>query len=315
MITKGILSMLLIGLFLLAGCKSQVDSQEPGSLSQAEPNPIATQQEEQPFLQSPKEQTTPSQSSAVLPFQTKQGNSYIQGLAEQIAKEITSPQMNQAEKAQAAYRYVIANTWFGQPVGLDAWRLRGDDGTASYLENRGLSPLAFGVGSCEDYAAALVLLLQNMGIEARYMPGLTISVDGRFVDHAWVVAKIDGVWYHLDPQLEDNVTRNNLLTYRFFLKSDQAMLADHRWGENLLHYATLSNEQQQEVREQYLAPPCPASAPQLPPETLAKRARPDRGALEKMLEEERSAYRQQYGDLEPIELNIIPPVFGEAGYP
>ena len=72
------------------------------------------------------------------------------------------------------------------------------------------------LGSCEDYAAALTVLLQEMGLEAVYVAGLTISVEGDFVDHAWTAVQLRGEWYHLDAQLEDNILRNDFLTYRYF---------------------------------------------------------------------------------------------------
>ena len=39
------------------------------------------------------------------------------------------------------------------------------------------SPLCYGVGSCEDFAAALTVLLNRMGYQAAYVSGLTLSVD------------------------------------------------------------------------------------------------------------------------------------------
>lgn len=71
---------------------------------------------------------------------------------------------------------------------------------------------------CEDYAAALTLLLREMGLEAAYVPGLTYSAEGNLVDHAWTLVKVDGVWYHLDSQLEDAISRRGSVGYRYFLR-------------------------------------------------------------------------------------------------
>ena len=106
--------------------------------------------------------------------------------------------MGEYERAKAAFDYLIQYTVMDDPIGLDLWRIYGGgEEPISFVEQRALSVLRFGVGSCEDYAAALTILLREMGLEAEYVPGLTYSLEGNLVDHAWTKAKIDGVWYHL----------------------------------------------------------------------------------------------------------------------
>ncbi|MEG1849805.1 MAG: transglutaminase domain-containing protein, partial [Oscillospiraceae bacterium] len=99
----------------------------------------------------------------------------------QIAARLPDERTSERTRAKAAYDYVIENTWFGPPVGLTVWQIRGEAKPPDYLENRALSPLLFGIGACEDYAAALTLLLRQLGLSARYVPGLTVSVEGAFV--------------------------------------------------------------------------------------------------------------------------------------
>ncbi len=242
------------------------------------------------------------------------GREYIRSLAARMAEELQRPGMSDAEKIQAAYEEIIACTAFAPPVGWEIWRVRGGGEPPSYLENRALSPLAFGIGSCEDYAAALCLVLEEMGFSARYVPGLTISVQGPFVDHAWCAVELDGVWYHLDPQLEDNVMRENRLTYRYFLKSDQTMLADHRWGSNLLQYAALTPRQTEEVEKYYLLPDCPQDWPAPASKILQQADPPARAALEAEISREMTRYQDLHGPLPEAELNVCPPVFGWEGY-
>ena len=107
------------------------------------------------------------------------------------------------------------------------------------MEQRALSPLRFGVGMCEDYVAALTLLLRDMGLRAEYVPGLIYSVEGHLVDHAWTIVQIDGVWYHLDSQLEDNISCRGSVRYRYLLNSDTTRAASHRWGQNLKQNAQI----------------------------------------------------------------------------
>ncbi|MCI8623198.1 MAG: hypothetical protein HFG26_05985 [Provencibacterium sp.] len=236
-------------------------------------------------------------------------NRYIEETADRVLREIISPGMKESEQVQAAYRWLIENTFFMDPVGLDIWRYRGSPAERpGYVENRALSPLLFGSGSCEDFASALTVLLWRMGIEAQYVAGLTISVNGDFVDHAWTAAKVEGDWYHLDSQLEQNVLRAGKLTYRYFLKNDRYFLADHRWGENLCaYYGNPDNEAQKEILSRWTPPPCASSFPTPAAETVRLRERPDRAVLERQLAGERLAYTQSHGPLPALELDLDPP--------
>ncbi|MEG0853797.1 MAG: transglutaminase-like domain-containing protein [Angelakisella sp.] len=242
-----------------------------------------------------------------------EGNLYIQQLAANTISKLELSGKDPFRQVQSVYEHLIANTTFAPPVGLDSWQLH-QSVQPSYLENRALSPLAYGIGSCEDYAAAMVVLLRELGFEARYVPGITISVAGDFVDHAWAAVQIQGNWYHLDPQLEDNIMKNSLLRYRYFLKTDKEMLVDHRWGKNLLEYGGLTKEQQQEVEKNYLLPPCKREYPAVTPAKLASPPPPNIGAITTQIAAERAAYEAAHGKLAPVTLNITPPVFGNAGY-
>ena len=167
---------------------------------------------------------------------------------------------------------------------------------------------------CEDYAAALTLLLRELGLEAEYVPGLPYSVEGNLVDHAWTMVKIDGVWYHLDSQLEDNITRHGLVRYRYFLKGDTTLSGSHVWGQRLIDAGILTKTQAEEVRRSFLAPACPEDYPSPPRLQFEESPAPDLSALRQEAEQEISAWEAEHGVLTPMELNTIPPVFGTAGY-
>ena len=77
--------------------------------------------------------------------------SYLDRLVEDTASELTTPDMTEFEKAKAAFDYMIENTVFDAPIGLELWRVRADGEEApTFVEQRALSPLRFGVGMCED---------------------------------------------------------------------------------------------------------------------------------------------------------------------
>ncbi len=226
-------------------------------------------------------------------------NAYIASLLDDTLSRLVTDSMTGYEKILAVYRHLIIETaFFDDPVGTDIWRYRGNpNDIPTVFEVRSLSPLLFGIGSCEDYASAFVTLCSRMGYEARYVPGLTYSVEGELVPHAWAMVKLDGVWYHADPQLEDNIIRSDgLLRYRFFLKSDEIMGRDHRWGGML------------EKPDEYALslPECPLTYASTSPERIISAKKPDRRKIERLLEEERAAYRRVNPPLTELPDFVLP---------
>lgn len=240
---------------------------------------------------------------------------YIEQLARETAAAFTEPGMSEYERAKAAFDYMIATTNLAEPLGLELWRIRSGGGEQlSYVENRSLSVLLYNIGMCEDYAAAFTMLLRGAGLEAEYVPGLTYSTEGALVDHAWTIAKIDGVWYHLDSQLEDNISRHGAIRYRYFMKSDATMSGSHYWGQRLIHSGLLTAEQTDEIARRYLMPACPQDAPTPARQTFTAAPMPDLEAIRAETDAELRAYESSYGPLEPLKLNVIPPVFALEGY-
>ena len=240
---------------------------------------------------------------------------YLNGLVSRVVDGISTSEMSEYERAKAAFDYMIEHTVLDEPIGLDLWRVHGGgSGPIPFVEQRALSPLRFGVGMCEDYAAALTLLLRGMGLEARYVPGLTYSLEGHLVDHAWTMVHIDGAWYHLDSQLEDNISRHGAVRYRYFLKGDGQMAGSHLWGQRLIDSGLLTTEQNAEIAEHYLFPDCPQDYPTPERHMFTEAALPDLEMLRAQAQAEVTAYEDEYGMLPPMELNTAPPVFGLEGF-
>lgn len=236
-------------------------------------------------------------------------NDYIAQVADDLLAELTSSDMDDVQRIAAVYRHLVANTTFAEPIGLDVWRWRGNPAQKpDYVENRAISPILFGIGSCEDYAAALAVLLRRMGYPAMYVAGLTTSVEGDFVDHAWTMVELNGQWYHLDAQLEANVMADNRLTYRYFLRDDQTMFADHRWGQNLIrYYGGQSTEKGAMILQDWMTPDCAGSAPTPAAEQIEQAARPDRTRILAELKREKQQYEALHGALPPLTLDVFPP--------
>lgn len=240
---------------------------------------------------------------------------YINSLVEQAAAKIGTLGKTEYERVKAAFDYMIENTVLDEPIGQELWRVHGGgDDPIPFVEQRALSTLRFGVGMCEDYAAALTLLLRGLGLEAQYVPGLTYSLEGHLVDHAWTMVRINGVWYHLDSQLEDNISRRGTVRYRYFLRSDATMAGSHLWGQRLISSGLLTAEQNAELEANYLAPDCPRDYPTPEPHPLNEIPSPDLEMLREQSLEEIAAYEAEHGPLSPMKLNTIPPIFGLDGY-
>ena len=88
------------------------------------------------------------------------------------------------------------------------------DGTNHVYGSNGA--LANGTAVCMGYADALMLFLNECGIEAVYVKEKTT------LNHGWVYAKLDGEWYHIDPTWDD--TRSTVkgeISRSFLLRNDE----------------------------------------------------------------------------------------------
>lgn len=304
-----VLAVLLAGCSLPAGPEPP-DTQPPPPPSQTEPEPVPQAPDTQP--------EEPEQPEAPLsPQWDAEGepHPYLKQLAEETAAALMTPGMSEYDRAKAAFDYMIRNTSMAEPIGLELWRVHGGgEEPVSFVEQRALSPLRFRVGMCEDYAAALTLLLRAMGLRAQYVPGLTYSAEGNLVDHAWTMVEIDGTWYHLDCQLEDNISRRGTVRYKYFLRGDGTLSVSHRWGQNLIDSGLLTPEQNREIEENWLAPACPNDYPAPPRSVFEEPTPPALALLAQEAEREIAAWEAQNGPLSPMTLNTVPPVFGLEGF-
>lgn len=236
---------------------------------------------------------------------------YLQQVVQEHAARIEQPGMSEYEKVKAAFDYVMELGYYQRPIALDVWRWRtAADTMPSYEQMRGLHMLLFGFETCEGYAASLNMLLGEMGIETRYMTGMTYLARGGLGYHSWSQVKIDGVWYHLDSELEDGIARSSgRVIYRYFLRSDTDMSTSHFWGERLINLGELEPGQVDEVAAHYMGESCPQSYSTPAPKEIAVNPEPDTEGLRAQLLDELAEYEALYGPLAYQELDILPPVF------
>jgi len=291
---KRILALVLAAALALGGCGAAPAAGQARP-SSAPPSPPAA---------SAAESGSPA---AVWPTPQQYVHSVVQGCLD----EFYDPSMDEFHKVRSAYDYLIAKGTYTTPAALDVWRFRSAGGPApGYLENRSLSMLLWGLGTCEDYAAALYMLLTAMGLQARYIPGLTYTTAGTLCDHAWNQVRIDGVWYNLDCELDAGIRKNGRVSYRYFLNSDAAMARSHLWGQRLVDSGRLQPDQNAELEAHYLGERCPRDCPKPDPRVIPAAAPLTAAEVEARLRPELEAYEAANGPLAPLPIDREPPVFG-----
>jgi hypothetical protein len=128
-------------------------------------------------------------------------------------------------RARAAY------TWTATSLSYDVGRMHNigavpadDDLVAKTLESR--------KALCQGYAAVLVAILSECGIEAFTVNGFTRQ-NGRIneISHAWVIARIDTAWYGFDPTWGSGYLNKNRFVRsfnpQFFMIMPAVLIRDH----------------------------------------------------------------------------------------
>ncbi len=102
--------------------------------------------------------------------------------ADQLLAKILTPEMTEIEKAFTIFRWIRVNVpWYGGRV------------THNYVD-QALKALSGSTGDCYTCTVGAKVLLERAGFEVKFMerkdaPGL----------HYWLMIKVGGQWYHLDP--------------------------------------------------------------------------------------------------------------------
>ena len=94
--------------------------------------------------------------------------------------------------------------------------------------------LVNGEASCEGYAKATKLLLDEVGIENYVAVGTTENEDGVSEGHAWNITKVDGEFYHLDVTWDDPVEDSIENKYAYFNVNDDEISLTHDVEERFL---------------------------------------------------------------------------------
>lgn len=124
----------------------------------------------------------------------------------EIAKSITSYKDSDFEKVKKIYDYLISHT---------EYRYSKEGIYEKSLYNKYYM-------DCAGYTEFMNLALNSIGVEC-------FSAEDFTHGHVWNIVKIDDKYYHLDATYSDTGSWEDTSKYRYFLVSDEFMLADHRF--------------------------------------------------------------------------------------
>lgn len=132
-----------------------------------------------------------------------------------ILKAIIRPEMSDFEKVRAVHDYIVNNTSYSSETKKTA-----HSAYAVFTESKAV---------CQGYALATYRLLDALGIENYYIIGDSLN-GSNWNLHAWNLVKIDGDYYNLDTTKNDPLVKdgNHILSYRYFLVSDESFSKTHR---------------------------------------------------------------------------------------
>jgi hypothetical protein len=91
---------------------------------------------------------------------------------------------------------------------------------------RAMRILDLKVGACTYYSSLFMIMLRAIGFEAYTVTGQTSTASGGWTGHTWVSVLINGTWYNVDPQVEDNITNrttNKVVGKYRFCKTDSEL--------------------------------------------------------------------------------------------
>lgn len=148
-------------------------------------------------------------------------DAYLQELLDSILED----DMDTYQQVKACYDYLVDNLTYGSHTArLGTLVSDGVSCNSIYskygeVEGFGAVALTSGTGMCNAYSSAFILMVQEIGLDARLVQGYTRSAGGGYAYHKWAEVNIDGTVYVFDPQLEQNLRSAGMATYSVFCKT------------------------------------------------------------------------------------------------
>lgn len=159
---------------------------------------------------------------AYAPTGEKTGDDALDGQVLTLLEELCDPKASQEENLAAVYDWVCEEIAY-RPGTADT----SGGFTEALVQELAAEALSKRKGNCDSEAALMAVLLTRMGCPAQVVQGQFQREDGQMVDHAWVVAQVDGTYRHFDPLYGRYYTDDGARDY--FLQTDVVLEQTHTW--------------------------------------------------------------------------------------
>ena len=145
--------------------------------------------------------------------------------AKEALAQVVTNNMTEVEKAKISYDWLFFHF---------KYRAMTVDLTNGYTDKLTLELadyyFRYHKGSCEHYAAAQKVLLEELGYNVQYVEGERYDRGaGVWGEHVWVMMEVDGKWYHVDGLFGGNHTA---ALSSMFCVPDSAIESTHRWDKS-----------------------------------------------------------------------------------
>jgi len=162
------------------------------------------------------------------------GNTHLDAKVASLLTEFRKTAKDTYSLVKACYDYLIANVEYPKTVTPKVlpYELETNESFPWYIVLSADIVLDTGIGVCDDYTAAFVVMARAIGLEAFNAGGNTRTVSGGFTPHAWAEICINGVFYVFDAQLEDSVANGGDVRYIYFCKTAKEMEARYQWDKD-----------------------------------------------------------------------------------
>ena len=125
----------------------------------------------------------------------------ISKIVDKTIKEKTNNEMPIKEKIKIIHDYIIDNTEY------DKLKYENKNDT-TYKSNTAYGVLVEGYGTCNGYADAMAIFLNEMNV-------INYKISNN--EHIWNLVYLDGDWYHLDLTWDDPISDTNINRDTYFL--------------------------------------------------------------------------------------------------
>lgn len=140
----------------------------------------------------------------------------LDDLVDSIMAKVIKPGMTNAQKVRACYEYLAKNSTYGgswtSPRMTHYYKYYSD----SFIITEAYAILKDHIGTCENFACALTVLMRRLGYKADVVEGLTGLRAGGKGGHFWTDVTLGNKHYSFDAQIENNNMYGGQLLYYWY---------------------------------------------------------------------------------------------------